>query len=331
MKPGDTGMHANKRKLISMLALAPFVHGRARAADDVWPSRSITVIVPYPAGGGPDQLTRRLCTLLEPLLKTSFVVTNKPGASGMLGLNEVSQSAPNGYVATYFTSSQLTVQASGAARNFDILKSIQPITQFTTNSYALVVARNSPYQTFEQLLAAIQKSPGALNYGSAGVGSPNHLAMEYLRAAVPGLDALHVPYKGAVEVITALRSSQLDFSFALVAAAMPQIRSGDLRALAVTSAKRLEVLPEVRTLDEAGIKNYAYGSWGGLGMRAGTPKPIIEGFFSAVHTAVRDPQFQAYSQSVGTGLELSASPEAFSEKIRLALIEEEKTAKRLKQ
>ncbi|MDP1877653.1 MAG: tripartite tricarboxylate transporter substrate-binding protein, partial [Actinomycetota bacterium] len=107
-------MQANKRKLITMLALAPLAHGRARAADDAWPSRPITVVVPYPAGGGPDQITRQLGMVLEPLLKTSIVVTNKPGASGMLGLNEVGQSAPNGYVATYFTSAQLSVQASAA-------------------------------------------------------------------------------------------------------------------------------------------------------------------------------------------------------------------------
>ncbi len=323
-------MQANKRKLIGMLALAPLVPGLVHAADEVWPTRPINMVVPYPAGGGPDQIARQLCMVLGPLLKTSFVVSNKPGASGMLGLNEVGQSAPNGYVATYFSSAQLSVQASGAGQNFDILKSIQPISQFTTNSYVLVVARNSPHQRLEQLLAAIQKSPGALNYGSAGVGSPAHLAMEYLRAAVPGLEALHVPYKGAVEAITALRSSQIDFSFALVAAALPQINSGDLRALAVTSVKRLDVLPDVRSFDEAGIRNYAYGTWGGLGMRAGTPKPIVDRFFAAVQTAVRDPQFQTYCKSVGTGIELSASPAAFSEMMRLALIEEEKTVKRLK-
>lgn len=323
-------MQADRRKLIQMLALAPLVPALASAADEVWPSRPINLVVPYPAGGGPDLIARQLSLVLAPLLKTSILVTNKPGASGMLGLNEVALSAPNGYTATYFTSAQLAVQASGAGQSFDILKSVQPVTQFTTNSYVLVVARNSPHQRLEQLLAAVQKSPGALTYGSAGVGSPAHLAMEYLRAAVPGLEALHVPYKGAVEAITALRSSQIDFSFALVAAALPQISSGDLRALAVTSPKRLEVLPEVRSFDEAGIKNYAYGTWGGLGMRAGTPKPIVDRFFAAVQGAVRDPQFQAYSKSVGTSIETSASPAAFAEMMRLALVEEEKAAKRLK-
>lgn len=323
-------MQVAKRKLVGMLTLAPLVPGWVRAADETWPSRPINVIVPYPAGGGPDQITRQLCMVLGPLLKTSMVVANKPGASGMLGLSQVGQTAPDGYAATYFTSAQLSVQVSGAGQSFDILKSIQPITQFTTNSYVLVVARNSPHQSLEQLLAAIQKSPGALNYGSAGVGSPAHLAMEYLRAAVPGLDALHVPYKGAVESITALRSAQIDFSFALVAAALPQIHSGDLRALAVTSTKRVDVLPDVRSFDEAGVKGYVYGSWGGLGIRAETPKPIVDRLFSAMQVAVRDPAFQAYAKSVGTGIELSASPTAFAEKIRLALIEEEKIATRLK-
>ena len=323
-------MQANKRKLISALALSPFVPTLASAADEQWPSRPITMVVPYPAGGGPDLITRQLCSVLSPLLRTNIIVTNKPGASGMLGLLEVGQSVPNGYTATYFTSAQLSVQASSTAQNFDITKAIQPITQFTTNSYVLVVARNSPYQRLEQLLAAIQKSAGALNYGSAGVGSPNHLAMEYLRALVPGLDALHVPYKGAVEVITALRSSQIDFSFALIAAALPHISSGDLRALAVTSTKRLDVLPDVRTFDEAGVKNYSYGSWGGLGMRAGTPRPIVDRFFAAVQLAVRDPQYQSYSKSVGTGLESSVSPDAFAEMVRLAIVEEVKIAKRLK-
>lgn len=323
-------MQANKRKLISALALSPLLPAAARAADEQWPSRPITMIVPYPAGGGPDLITRQLCSVLGPLLRTNIIVTNKPGASGMLGLQDIAAGTPNGYAATYFTSAQLSVQASSTAQGFDITRAIQPITQFTTNSYVLVVARSSPYQRFEQLLAAVQKSAGAMNYGSAGVGSPNHLAMEYLRAAVPGLDALHVPYKGAVEVITALRSAQIDFSFALVAAALPHIASGELRALAVTSTKRLEVLPDVRTVDEAGVRNYSFGSWGGLGMRAGTPRPIVDRFFAAVQLAVRDPQYQAYSRSVGTGLETSVSPDAFGEMIRAAILEEARIAKRLK-
>lgn len=287
--------------------------------------------MPYPAGGGPDVLARQMALAMGPLLNARLVVSNRPGASGMLGVRELLNAPPDGHALVYFGSPHLTTQAivAGTPQHLDLPKLLQPISSLASSHFVLAVGLNSPFHTLEQLLAEIKRSPGKLTFGSGGIGSPGHMAVELLRAAVPGIEAVHIPYKGSVESINAVRSGHIDFSVLLALPALPLIANGQLRALAVTGSTRLEALPEVRTLAEAGITGFRLNAWNGLAMHAATPKPIVDKVFTAVLRTMQDAQVLALIKSAGSTLDLSASPAAFAERLRITLADETRVVKKL--
>lgn len=241
-----------------------------------YPAKPVRIVVPYAAGGNADILGRTLAQKLGDALKQPFVVENRGGANGGIGTDLVAKSAPDGYTLLVTASGPIVVNPTLYAKvPYDPVKDFAPISQCAVYQYVLVTLAASPYKSIAELAAAARARPGGLSYGSTGVGGGNHLAGE-LFALATGTQLTHIPYKGSAPALADLLGGQLTFMFDTVITSVPQIRAGKLRAFAVSSAKRASSLPEVPTMQEAGIKGFDISQWQGLLAPAGTPSAIVE-------------------------------------------------------
>lgn len=296
-------------------------------AQEAWPRRGLKFVVPYPAGGTPDAFTRQLTDVLIRQLGVSAVVENRPGASGLLGMRAVSQAQADQHSFAYVSSGQVTLTAMNP--KFDLLRELKPVARLSASPFVLVVNADSPYKTIKELIAAVQTHPGRITFGTAGPGSPAHMAVEYLEEATKNFKALHVPFKGAVESINAILGGQIDFTIGVLGAAMPQIKAGKLRALGVTTAGRVAVLPDLPTIAEASGTRYAYQSWGGFMMHAETPDAVIERAAAAFSSALQSESVKRYLETAGSFADPSESPAAFGEQLRREIAAEKQIVKRL--
>jgi tripartite-type tricarboxylate transporter receptor subunit TctC len=299
--------------------------GAARA--QAWPSRPLKIIVPYPAGGGPDTTVRRIAEKLSATLGQPVLTENRPGAAAVIGAKAVASAPPDGYTLGYLSSSHATVQAIGA--RLDLEREFAPIAMIGLSPFVAVVNPASPYPTLKAFIDAARAQPGRLTYASAGVGSPAHIAVERLRERVPGLDLVHVPFKGAVESANAIIGGQIDFSISLLAACLPHFASARLKPLALTTQERMAILPAVPTMAEAGVAGYRFDAWGGFVAPAGTPADIVARLFAAIDKATAEPDYLAFVDSTGGQRRMSASPQAFAREIRETLAAERETVVRL--
>jgi len=248
----------------------------AAAQHGDWPSRPIKLVVPFPAGSSPDIIARVISQPLSKQLGQAIVIDNKPGAGGNIGTGTVAHSAPDGYTMLFTINGPLaTAPALYTKLNYDPLKDLAPVTLVATSPNVLVVPPSLNVDSVGAFNALVKKEPGKLNYGSVGAGSSGHLAMELLKGK-EGLDILHVPYAGFPQVVTAMLGGQLQAGFMVPAIAMPQVRDGKLKALAVTSARRSPALPDLPTMAEQGVPDFEVISWQAILMPAGTPQPIID-------------------------------------------------------
>lgn len=318
--------HLTRRAALGVLAATPWI-GRSALAQPDWPSRTIRIVVPYPAGGSPDVSTRVLVEQLGPVLKTPVIVEAKPGASGLIGMRAVTGSAADGYTLAYVSSGQVTLTAMNP--KFDLLKELKPVIRVTGSPFVVVVNANAPYKTMGELVAAVQAQPGKLSYGTAGPGSPAHMAVAYLEESQKNFQALHVPYKGAVESINAILAGQIDFTICVLGAATAQIKAGKLRVLAVTPGKRVAQLPELPTIAEATKSAYNFQSWGGFMVPAGTPDDIIDRLAKSIAQAARSETFAKYLLNAGGELDLTASPAEFLQRLVPAIDTERRIVQRL--
>jgi tripartite-type tricarboxylate transporter receptor subunit TctC len=261
--------------------------GVATAAD-TYPSRPIKVIVSYPAGGANDIIARTIGDELSKDLGQPVVIENKTGAAGTVGADAAAKSAPDGY--TLFMAAGAHALAPSLRKNltYDIVKDFRPISLAARGTYMLVVHPSVKATTVKELIALAKANPGKLNYGSSGVGAPPHLAGVMFQK-MTGTKLTHIPYRGDTPVITDILAGQIQLTFISPGPVLPHVRAGKLRALAITSAKRSSVLPDVPTLDEAGLKGYALGTWWGLLAPAGTPTPIIDRLAKAMAKATSNP------------------------------------------
>ena len=285
----------------------------ALLAQGAWPTRGVKVVVPYPAGGAPDAFGRLLAEQLGAYFNQAFVVENKPGANGLIGARAVSQGAADNHALLYLNSQHVTLQALNP--QFNILNEFKVISRLTSSPFVCVVGAKSPHKTMAELSAAVAANPGKLTFGSAGIGSPAHMAVEYLEDKLPAFKALHIPYKGAVESVNAILSHQIDFSIMVLGTAIPQIQGGNLRALAVTSPRRLPVLPDVPSISEAVAPGYAYDAWAGLAMAASTTDDVIAHVFKAAQAVAVSAQSREMSLRNGSLVSLSASSREFADQI----------------
>lgn len=282
-----------------------------QVAAQSYPNRPVKIVVPFAAGGGPDNETRRLATQLGVALGGNVVVENRVGAAGILAAEVVTQAAPDGYTLLAGSVSQVVQKILRPQAQFDPLTTFIPVTQTGSSPTVLLVPADSPLQTAKELEALIRSRPGQLNYGSGGIGTAAHLIGATFARQLK-LDAVHVPYRGSVELMPALMGQQIQFAFPIAGTAVPHVKSGKARALAVSGAKRLASLPDVPTLlelyqDELMVQE----AWGGLWVPAGTPADVVQQLFVATRKAMQDPALVASYQSTGSRVELSASPAAF--------------------
>lgn len=307
---------SNRRQFhLHALAAAGALLGRpltafAQAGD--YPSRPIRIVVPFAAGGGPDLLARKMAVrLAEVLGKGGVVVENVVGAGGILAAQNVARMAPDGYSILMGASSHITQKAMQPGVKFDPLKDFSFVTRTAFSPSMLVVSADSPFKTVEDLVAAARKNPGKFNYASGGVGSAAHLAgaAMVLQAQI---DAVHVPYKGSVEIIPSILSGSTQFAFPIASTAVPQVKAGKVRALAVTSAQRMPGFPDLPLLAEV-FKNpdLAMDAWFGLWAPAGTPPPVIDALFKAVAKTYEDTALKADAEASGSVIALSRSPDEF--------------------
>jgi tripartite-type tricarboxylate transporter receptor subunit TctC len=257
------------------LLAATTVAGSALAqTSDAWPSKPIRMIAPFPPASTADVIARVLGQKLGQRLGQQFIVDNRVGASGNIGADAIAKATPDGYTVGVVTSSTHAVAVSlNAKLPYDPIKDFTPVTMIAASPYALVLYPGVPAKDIKELVALAKSKPGVLNYGSAGPASLAHLAGA-LFARLSDVQLTHVPYKSTAQSVVDLIAGRLDMQFATIAPSLANIRAGQLRALAVTGRKRSETLPEVPTMDEAGVKGYEATLWFALMAPAGLPTGI---------------------------------------------------------
>jgi tripartite-type tricarboxylate transporter receptor subunit TctC len=302
------------KQILCIAALLAGCLGQAWAQN--YPSKPIKVIVPYAAGGAADITARILGQKMSESMGVPVLVENKAGANGMIGTDFVAKAAPDGYTLLLDASGPLVINPSLYAKvPYDTLKDLIPISQATTFQYVLVVPAASPIHSVQDLVAAAQANPGALSYGSTGIGGGGHLAGELL-GLMSGTRLTHVPYKGSAPALADLLGGQLSFTFDTIVTTVPQVKAGKLRAFAVSGPKRANALAQVPTMQELGYPGFAVTQFQGLLAPAKTDPAIIERLHQEMLKALKSPDV---IQRLGTdgGNELvGSSPAEFAEQIK---------------
>lgn len=319
-----------RRRLLALGAAAVSMPSLvlSQSASRNWPVDTLRFMVPAPAGGGVDILCRQLADRLAPLLGANVVVENKPGAGGLLGARALAGSPVDGSSVGYLHAGHLTVQAMGG--KLDLATEFAPVVgRFSASQFVICVATESPQQTLADLVKAALAKPGHLTYGSGGQGTPAHLIVEKLRMAVPGLDVVHVPFKGAVEAVNTLLGRNLDFVAGLMSAVLPHVRNGRVRALAVTGDQRSPLLPAVPTLVESGYPGLSHTSWGGIYGPARMPAALVATLRGALQRVAAQPDFQTFVASTGSELLATEGTAEFSAYLKAALASETALVNRL--
>ena len=302
-----------KTLLAVLLALA----GPAAAQD--YPAKPVRVIVPYVAGGNADIWARTLSQKLTESMRQAFIVENKPGANGGIGTDFVAKSAPDGYTLLAVASGPIVVNPVLYSKvTYDPVKDLAPVAQCAVYQYVLVTRSDSPYKTIGDLVAAAKANPGALAYGSTGIGGGNHLAAE-LFGLTTGTRFNHIPYKGSAPALADLLGGQLAFMFDTVLTSVPHIRAGKLRAFAVSSAKRAPSLPEVPTMQEAGFRGFDMSQWQGILAPAGTTPEVVKKLNAEIVKAMHAPDVHERIAVQGGNDIVTGTPEEFAALIRADL------------
>lgn len=260
----------------------------APAAKD-YPARFIRIVVPYAAGAGPDVLARILADKMGPSLGQNTVLENRGGSGGALGSTLAAKAAPDGYTMLLNTAAHATYPYFIKNLAYDPRKDLMPITLVVRNfGYVLVINPSLPAKSVKELVALAKANPGKLNYGTAGVGSAMQMAAE-LFAHLADVKMTPVHYTGVPAALTDVISGQIELGFPAVASVLPLVKSGRLRAVAITNDKRWDKMPDVPTVAEGGVKNYRYVGWYGMWFPAGTPSAYMNRIQSEVAKAVKDP------------------------------------------
>jgi len=293
-----------------------FVLLASAAQAQQFPAKPVHVVVPYAAGGGPDVQARQLAPRLAEALGGTVVVENKVGAAGVLAAQYVATQKPDGYTLLLGSNTHLIQKHLQPDLKFDPIADFTPVSNMGSSPTVLVVRADYPAKTVQELAAMLKARPGQMNYSSGGIGTSAHPAGASF-VAVAGSKAVHIPLKGSVEIAGSLLRGETDFAFPVTSTGVPQVKSGKLRALAVTGAKRFDELPDVPTLAEA-MKNdvLVQESWFGVFAPAGTPPEVIRALFAATVKALANPELQKQFQATGGNVSPSQSPEAFAAFVR---------------
>jgi tripartite-type tricarboxylate transporter receptor subunit TctC len=273
-----------------------FVAATARAED--WPSRLIKAVIPFGAGSATDVVPRLVFDRLAAELGQSIVVENRAGAGGTLGTAIVVKADPDGYTILAHSSALTIAPAIFPNLTFDASKDLASVLMIGSSANVMIVPPSRPWKTVQDFIAEAKAKPGSISFGSVGIGSAVHISAEKFRLAA-GIEATHVPYRGGAEVIADILGGRVDFYFCPLATALPLIHAGQVRALLVSTPKRVADLPDVPAPPEVGLKNADSAIWFGVFMPGKTPSGIIEKFHAAGIKVLNDPAMQDSLKKLG--------------------------------
>ena len=321
-------MTITRRDLVAAGLAAPALSGAVARAQESWPSRPVRLVIPFTPAGTTDLVGRLAAELLGPRLGQQIVVENRPGAGGNVAGEHVARSEPDGHTLL------LTTIGTGAI-NFAVYGERMPykpgdlaaVGLLVRVPNVLLVANALPVRTVAELVALSKQRPGGLNYGTAGIGTSPHVCGELFKM-MTGAQMTHVPYRGSAPMLTELIAGRVDAGMDNIPSALGFIRDGKIRAIATTGAQRSAVLPEVPTLDEAGVKGFEATAWFGVLAPAATPRPIVARLGREVDAVAKDPAFRRRMEELGADLprltpDGGTTPEAFEAFLR---VEREKWA-----
>ena len=308
------GEFVRNLKAIS-LCLVPFALclGMAAAAAQPYPSRPVRVVVPLTPGGGVDTMARIVAEHASQVLGQRFIVDNRPGAGGSIGVETVAKAAPDGHTLLVSSSSMVTNAAIQNVR-YDPIRDFQPVTKLTSNAYILLVTPSLPVTSVKDLVALARAKPGQVSYASSGVGAVLHLGAELL-CSLAGVKMNHVPYKGVADAYPAVISGQVNWVLGNPLSAMPLMKAGRMKGIAATGASRMKALPDLPTVAESGVPGYAVDAWFGLFAPARVPPRIIETLHREANRAIHAPELERRMQAEGTDV-VGNPPQEFTVQVK---------------
>ena len=297
-----------------LIASAPAASFGQQQAEKDYPSRAIRLVVPYAAGGGIDFVGNLLAKAIGPSIGQNLFIDNRAGAGGSIGTGVAAKAKPDGYTILLQSSAHGSLPSTYKSLPYDPVKDFTPITLVANSAgFVLVVHPSVPARSVKELIALAKAQPGKLNYGSGGVGGVLHFAAEAFNV-LAGTKIAHVPYKGLGAAIPDLLAGRIDSLISAGMVALPYVRSGKMRALGMTAQERWSELPDVPTIDEAGLKGYSYVVWYGMWFPAGVPTEYVTRMHAEVVKAVQDPKTKRAFTEQGT-IPVASMPQEFSKTI----------------
>jgi tripartite-type tricarboxylate transporter receptor subunit TctC len=305
--------------MLSKLAVLVLSAVATTAVAQTYPSKPVRVVVAFAAGGTTDILARIYAQKLSASTGQQFVVDNRTGAGGTIGTEAVVRAAPDGYTINFGSTSSLAGSPNLYSKlSYDLMRDLAPVTQVATASIALAMHPSVPVKNMRELLALARARPGQLNYASSGNGSSLHLCGEYLKHLAK-IDLVHVPYKGVGVALPDLIAGQVQLLFSDMAPFVPYVKTGKLKLLAVTTAQRSKLYPDIPTIAESGVPGYDLAGWYGVVVPVATPRPIIDRLHAEYSKAMRTPDMA--ERYVTLGVEpVESTPERFGAYMRTELV-----------
>ncbi|MEI6319225.1 MAG: tripartite tricarboxylate transporter substrate binding protein [Pseudomonadota bacterium] len=316
MRGPSRSLHLSLLPLASLAVLLPTpAAAQPQPSVQAWPSRTVRIVVPFGPGGSADFVGRLLGQRLTETLGQPVIVENRPGAGAMLGNEVVAKSPPDGYTLTIGTLGPFAVNQSLFRKvPYDSQRDFAPITLTGASSHVLVVHPSMPVKSMPDLIALAKQRPGQMTFASSGIGNATHLTGELFKS-MAGLDVVHVPYKGGGAAVADLIGGHVAFSFASMPSAMPHVRAGRLRALAVAPGQRVSTAPELPTVAESGLPGFSSEDWQGVLAPAKTPQDIVMRLNGEIHKVLGAPEVREKLDAQGFQVRLS-TPQQFAELIR---------------
>jgi len=298
--------------LLRLLLLAALAAGPTLATAQVWPSKPLRLVAPYAAGGPIDISARLLAAKLQDSLGQPVVVENRPGAGGNIGVDLIAKGPADGYSLVMSAIATLAINPSlYPSLPYDPLKDLRHVTLLVQVPNVLIVTNDLPAKNVKELIALAKRRPGKLDFGSGSNGSTGHLAGEMFKL-MTGTYMVHIPYKGSAPALADMMAGRIHLMFDNLASALPSIRSEKVRALATTTLKRSSFLPELPTLDEAGLKGFDMTTWWGVSVAAKTPQPVVDRLSAEILKAMDAPDFKDRLRNMGSEAPAIRTPDQFA-------------------
>jgi tripartite-type tricarboxylate transporter receptor subunit TctC len=297
----------------------------APASAQDWPSRNITAIIPFAPGNANDITARIVLDQVSKQLGQTIVIENRGGGGGTIAVGQAARAAPDGYTILFHSASFAAAYVTRKTLPYDTLNDFAAASAVGVSPSVLVASPAKNFKTAADLIAAAKAKPGSLNYASAGIGSASHLAAEKFRVAA-GITAQHIPFKGPVEALSELMAGRIDYYFLPLAPALANIKAGKVTPLAVSSTKRVALLPDVPSVVEIGLPGAVYSFWNGIFLPVKTPKPIVDRLHSEAQKAIAEPVVKERLAKMGIDTMVMSQPE-FEKYFKADVIDTDKLAK----